>query len=159
MAKNKSEITIASDEANLIPVVPEGVNPLDAFQARRAGAKDFDGQTIERIVPMQEGDSIRGVFQGPGEPLEMADANTGEIRVLGTWRVLVAHLPGGGQAIAVLISSSQLEREFARFKREDGTWEKPFITVVRGPQIDTRGGRRVTQYLVGRTRGELGAGQ
>lgn len=98
----------------------------------------LDGITIERIVPLQEGQGVRGIFLGRGPSVEVADPVTGEVRELGTWRIEVS--PG---VVIRLLDSARLRSDLAALAPQVK------VRIMRLGSVDTKRGRRVTDYIVG----------
>lgn len=142
--KNKSPLSPAAAAALEIVEAPTPkhlAQPVDtsAF-VQTADATWFTGIKLERIVTLQDGQGIRGHFLGAGGPVDVSDPVTGEVKALGTWRILVAP-----NIVCRLLDSAQLRSEFANL-RGDGTVR---VRVIRVGVAKTGRGRNVTQYVVG----------
>lgn len=94
-----------------------------------------------QVHKLEEGDMVEGVLEGngPDAELEQVDRATREVKtnIVKTW--IIAH-PSGGQRISIL-SSAQLDRKLPPFIGS-------IVKIVRGKDIETRNGQRVTDYLV-----------
>jgi hypothetical protein len=126
----------ASREAIKEMTVAESL-PAPASLVERYDQSWLEGIDIERIVSLEEGDGVRGIFRGSGPEIEITDTVTGEVKALGTWRIEVR--PG---IVVRLLDSAKLKREFPTIP----VGRK--VRVMRLGQINTRAGRRVTDYIV-----------
>lgn len=110
---------------------------------------DNDLEFAPQLAKMEEGDMIHGVLEGNGPEAEFEhlDKTTGVIttNVVKTW--IIASMDGR-QRISIL-SSAQLDRKLPGFV--GGA-----VKIVRGKDINTSNGQRVTNYLVGGPRSKDG---
>jgi hypothetical protein len=107
------------------------VTPDDLKRYAERGAK------FERAIKLAEGDKVEGIYLGQGAPREFEDKATGEVRTVATHRFEVA----SGQ-VALITGSTQLDRQLSTIP--EGTR----AVVIRGAQVELRGGHRMTEYLV-----------
>lgn len=94
------------------------------------------GVNIERVVTLDAGKMVRGLYLGTGPVVELTDPVTGEVRELQTHRIEVK--PG---VVARLIESHQLARELPPLKGQR-------VRVMKLGQVSTRKGRRVNDFIV-----------
>lgn len=113
---------------------------LGAAFVQEIDASWLKGVDIERIVPLADGNGVRGIFLGEGGPVEVTDPDTGEIRALGTWRIRVQP-----QLVIRILDSARLRSDLAKLAT-DGTVR---VRVMRLGVKNTSRGRRVTDYVTG----------
>ena len=99
-------------------------------------AESLKGIDLERVVSLDAGQMLRGIYLGTGPNVELTDTVTGEVRELATHRIEVR--PG---MIARVIESYQLARELPPLKGQR-------VRVIRLNQVSTRKGRRVNEWVV-----------
>lgn len=97
-----------------------------------------EGFSAEKVVPLEEGDTIRGFFDGEGGPVEVTDPSTKLPRPLRTWRVKSLD----GQMTALLLDSAQLGRTFAKLPLGSE------VCVTRLPKVRTKQGTFANDYAV-----------
>lgn len=107
------------------------VSPDDFARYTAQGAK------FERAVKLEEGSKVEGVYLGRGAPRDFEDKATGEVRTVETHRIEVAT----GQ-VATITGATQLDRQLAEIPA--GTR----VVVIRGGNVELRGGHRMTEYYV-----------
>jgi hypothetical protein len=122
--------------------VVEGVTAIEKAGdvsgfVEQVDASWLEGVTVERVVTLEAGQGVRGVYLGPGAPVEVHDPVTGEVRELGTWRIEARE-----GIVLRLLDSAKLRREFP------GIAVGSRVRVMRGGQIRTGAGRNVTDYIV-----------
>lgn len=98
------------------------------------------GVQVEKIVPLADGQGVRGAFLGAGGPVEISDPLTGEVRPLGTWRVRVA-----ASVVIRLLDSARLRSDLCNLPTDGSA----HVRIMRVGSVDTKRGRRVTDYVVG----------
>lgn len=117
------------------PDVASGLSRYDGealSTANKAGGWD----TAPRILTLGEGDVIRGLLVGEGDPAEIEDTVLREIKTIRTWVIEFAD-----GARASILSSSQLDKALPpRIGHE--------VIIARGGNVETRKGQRVTEYIV-----------
>lgn len=108
-------------------------------------AKRFD--LNEQVVELGAGQAIEGTLLGRGLPLTVKQKNpeTGveEERALETWKFDI----GNGMKLAIW-TSYQLERGLPQYVGQ-------YIVVIRGPDVNVKGGKRVTKYSFGPLNGAM----
>lgn len=94
-----------------------------------------------QILKLEEGDMVHGVLEGNGPTAEFQNLNplTKEVTTSQVQTWIIASI-GGGQRVSIL-SSAQLDRKLAPFVGGE-------VKIVRGKDINTNNGQRVTEYLV-----------
>lgn len=101
----------------------------------------------EQIVELEAGQAIEGTLLGHGLPLTVRQKNpeTGmeEERPLETWKFDI----GGGLKLAIW-TSYQLDRGLPPLVGK-------YIVVLRGPDVNVKGGKRVTKYSFGPLNGPM----
>lgn len=105
---------------------------LDEFreQARKSGL------TLRKIMRLKAGQSVQGLYIGPGPLIELApDKKTGVIKMLRTHGVQLSE-----RIIADLMGSFQLDREF------DGTDLGSRVMIAHLGQVETKSGQRVNDF-------------
>lgn len=112
-------------------------SPDDLAKMATSGEWEFAPQ----LKALEEGDMIAGILEGNGPEAEFEhmDKVTGEVTVnrVQTW---IIASPDGTQRASIL-SSAQLDRKLAPFVGGP-------VRIVRGKDIKTSNGHRVTDYLV-----------
>ena len=93
-----------------------------------------------KVVTLEPGQGIEGLYIGVGSPVEARDTETGEMKALPTHEF---ELDDGVKI--KLIESHQMRSELPVFQGMQ-------VIVIRGHETKTKGGRRVTEYLIGRRR-------
>ncbi len=128
---------------NAAPQIPVGPIVKKATGADEI-AKIMSDPSLEfapQLYSMEEGDLVEGVLEGngPETEFERIEKGTGVVsyNTVQTW-IIRSH--DGGQRISIL-SSAQLDRKLPPFV--GGA-----VKIVRGRNIDTSNGQRVTDYLV-----------
>lgn len=96
----------------------------------------LEGVNIERIVSLDAGQMLRGIYRGKGPMAEVTDPVTGEIREIETHRIEAK--PG---VVARLFNSHQLARELEGL---DGKR----LRIMKLGQVQTKKGRRVNDYII-----------
>jgi hypothetical protein len=139
----------AQPESNA-PGVPASVMISKADDATIAEMlKDPSMEFAPQVHKLSEGDMITGILEGngPDAELENLDRVTKEVRtsIVKTWIIASAD---GGQRVSIL-STAQLERKLPPFVGG-------LVKIVRGKDINTNNGQRVTDYLVGGPKREDG---
>ena len=97
----------------------------------------LEGIKIERIVTLEAGQGVRGMYLGIGPTVEVTDPVTGEVRDLPTRRIEVKK-----DIVVRLLDTSQLKREL------DATPVGTRLRIIKLGQVDTRKGRRVNDFIV-----------
>jgi hypothetical protein len=128
-------------EVTDLATLAERAADLSTAYVEQIDASWLKGVAIERIVPLADGQGIRGVFLGAGPPVEVSDPVTGEVRPLGTWRFQVAP-----DVVIRLLDSARLKSDLSAF-HTDGSVR---LRVMRLGQKKTNRGRNVTDYIVAR---------
>lgn len=129
---------------NLPAVVPELGDSFDVTKyVRKATAADIGGMKAagyeaRKVYVMQAGDTIEGVFRGPGAPVEVTDKISGEVRPVPTVDIDV----GDGVVLGIL-ASSQVERELKGYQ------EGRKVRVIHLGQKRV-GARMINEFLVGK---------
>jgi len=94
-----------------------------------------------QLLKLEEGDMLEGILEGngPEAELEQVDKATKQVKtnIVKTWIVRDAN---GGQRASIL-GGAQLDRKLPPFVGG-------MVKIVRGQDIETKGGFRVTEYLV-----------
>ena len=90
-----------------------------------------------QALTLEEGQMIDGVLEGHGPVAEVTDPTTKEMREVDTW-VIRSH---DGNARVSILTSAQLEKKLPPFIGGP-------IKIIRGKDLKTGSGRRVTDYLV-----------
>ena len=127
-----SELT----DAGITEIVPVKAPELQGF-VENIDATWLEGIKIARIVKLDDGQGVRGIYMGLGANVEVHDPTTGEVRDVPTHLVEVRP-----DVMVRLIESSQLKRELAIVP--PGTR----VRIMKIGQVDTRRGRRVNDYIV-----------
>ena len=96
-----------------------------------------DLEFAPQLKSLEEGEMVAGYLEGNGPEAEFADKDTGEVKTVKTW---IISAPDGGQRISIL-SSAQLDRKLPPFVGGP-------VKIVRGKDLKTGNGHRVTDYLV-----------
>lgn len=136
MAKEKTT-ALAS-----VPAVP-ATEALTAPDGRALGwvpeSEDaFAGQSVTHMVTLEANAAIRGIFEGPGDSVEMTDPSTGELREVGTWKIRVAKT-----VCMQFATSAQLDAKLKSYPIG------AVVTIKKLPESRrSRAGRVVSQYLV-----------
>lgn len=144
MAKKENGGEIVTHRGDLAPVDEGAFMEMIGPATKAAVRKAFEGQIVEQLVPIKEpGTLIEGIYLGPGQEIEVADPQTGELRKLGTHRI---RSPGNPLLVALLIDSHQL----GRFLRSIPQGSRVTLLYV-GQGATGRGGRRVNQWHFGHT--------
>ena len=149
-SKNGSTTALAKPRTSVAEVsapLSDDVTPIDAIALPMgvpATTQLLSRFNVRHVVKLDEGQAITGKFAGEGPQMDVTDEATGEVRQIRTWL-----LQTSPSATAVLPGSVGLDKHFidldGAFVHQIGTE----LIVVRGPQTNTRKGRRVNQYLVG----------
>jgi hypothetical protein len=127
--KNESGVTDIATSPVSAPDLQQFVEQVDASW--------LEGIKIERIVTLETGQGVRGLYQGIGPTVEVSDPVTGEVRELPTHRVEVK------KDITIrLLESSQLKRELAVIPIGTN------VRIIKLGQVETRKSRRVNDYIV-----------
>lgn len=125
------------------PSIPmSGALVVKASEAEiRAIMSDPDLEFAPQVKSLEEGEMVVGFLEGNGPDAEFTDTDkaTGEVKhkIVKTWIIAA---PDGGQRISIL-SSAQLDRKLPPFVGG-------VVKIVRGKDVKTGGGFRVTDYLV-----------
>lgn len=106
-------------------------------------ASELANYTLEHVVSLQEGKGLKGIYRGPGPELEFTDPQTGEVRPIKTWRLELS-----ADVVADIQGSMGLDKKMAAC-----VVGRRYL-IVRGPQINTRRGFRVNQYIVAEAKGQ-----
>jgi hypothetical protein len=100
-----------------------------------------DLEFAPQLLKLEEGDMVHGILEGNGPVAEFehVDKATKEVthNFVQTWIIRAIN---GGQRVSIL-SSAQLDRKLAPFVGGE-------VKIVRGRDINTSNGQRVTDYLV-----------
>lgn len=96
-----------------------------------------DLEFAPQALSLEEGQRVSGILEGEGPMAEVTDPTTKEIREVPTW---VIRSPDGNARVS-LLSSVQLEKKLPPFVGDA-------VTIIRGKDLKTGSGRRVTDYLV-----------
>lgn len=98
----------------------------------------FEGVAVSHMVSLGDIPGIRGIFEGPGETVEMADPADGSMREVPTWRVRVAK-----NVCFQFATSAQLDAKLKAYPIGE------VVTIKKLPESRrSRAGRVVSQYLV-----------
>jgi hypothetical protein len=120
------------------PTVPTGPLVSKCSQTELdAMLKEQGYEYAPQVKSLEEGDRVSGVLEGNGPMAEFADKDTGEIKEVQTW---ILASPDGAQRISIL-SAAQLDRKLPPFIGG-------MVDIVRGKDLKTSNGHRVTDYLV-----------
>lgn len=130
MAKKNSTALTTTNTNEGIQMVTRGLPDM--------GSLIDEGFSAEKVVPLEEGDTIRGFFDGEGGPVEVTDPTTKQPRPLRTWRVKSPD----GQMVALLLDSSQLGRTFAKLPIGSE------VSVTKLPQVRTKKGTLANDYAI-----------
>lgn len=114
----------------------QGLAPDPATLVEDITPASLVGVNIERVVTLDPGKMVRGLYLGLGPKVELTDPVTGEVRELDTHRIEVK--PG---VVARLIESHQLARELPPLQGKR-------VRVMKLGQVSTRKGRRVNDFIV-----------
>lgn len=98
----------------------------------------FEGTPVTHMISLDGCPGVRGIFEGPGEEVEMQDPGTGEVRMVGTWKVRVTKT-----VCMQFATSAQLEAKLKKYPIGE------IVTIKKLPESRrSRAGRVVSQYLV-----------
>ena len=97
----------------------------------------LENVTLERIVKLEDGQGLRGMFLGAGAFIETTSLETGEVVNLPTWRIEVRP-----SQVARLIGTYQLNQAFSIMP------PSTMVRVARLGMVETKNKRRVTDYVV-----------
>lgn len=104
----------------------------------------LENVTIERVVKLAEGMGIRGIFRGRGADIEIAERGDDSAKIVATWRL---EMKDGN--IARLMSSYQLYAAFEKMP------EGMMVRVAKVGTIETRAGRRCSDYIIAVEKSEI----
>lgn len=82
-------------------------------------------------------DMLAGILQGPGEPMELEDPATGELRSLKTWRIQASD-----RVMVTLLGAAQLDTKLSRLPA--GTK----VAIKWSGKVKSRKGMQVNDYRV-----------
>lgn len=107
--------------------------------AIQAIINDQQLETAPQLYKMEQGDMVVGILEGNGAEAEFERIDQGVVttNIVQSW---IIASPDGRKRISIL-SSAQLDRKLPPFVGG-------LVKIVRGKDIDTKGGQRVTDYLV-----------
>lgn len=91
-----------------------------------------------QLFDLKEGDAVKGILEGEGVPASLPDPRTKEMKDVKTW--ILRSVEDKGVRISIL-GSAQLDRKLPGFIGD-------VVIIKRGGEIQTKGGGRVTEYLV-----------
>lgn len=100
-----------------------------------------DYQFGAKVVTLEAAQGIRGLYVGPGTPVEARDPETGDMRPLATHEF---ELDDGTRI--KLIESHQMKAELPSLVGKQ-------CIVIRGGETKSKAGRKVTEYLIGPRKG------
>lgn len=130
MAKSRNGLDAAVETA-LATVAPDPASLVQSVTPEL-----LEGVRVERIVTLEAGQAVCGIYLGEGAHVEVNDPVTGEVRDLATHRIEVRP-----NIVARLIESHQLKRELPQHLNKE-------VRVIKLGLVDTRGGRRVNDFIV-----------
>ena len=122
------------------PVMTKGAQAMIAPASQQDIADLMSDPTLEfapQALSLEEGQMISGVLEGEGPMAEVTDPTTKEVRDVPTW-VIRSH---DGNARVSILTSAQLEKKLPPFIGHP-------VKIIRGKDLKTGTGRRVTDYLV-----------
>ena len=132
MAKPKSETALAvvSETAIMVNGVALGYVP--------EGDDAFAGMSVTEMISLEDGRAIRGIFLGKGDAVEMNDPQTGELRLVDTWKLRIDK-----RVCVTFATSAQLDSKLKNYP------EGEVVTVQKlAESRRSRAGRVVSQYRV-----------
>lgn len=109
------------------------ISPEELGQLMNDPGLEFAPQALS----LEEGQKVSGILEGEGPMAEVTDPQTKEMRSVPTW-VIRSH---DGNARVSILTSVQLEKKLPPFIGGP-------VQIMRGKDLKTGNGRRVTDYLV-----------
>lgn len=133
MAKPKTDeksLAVVSEDALMVGGVKLGFVEDDN--------EAFAGQSVTQMISLDNSPALRGIFEGPGDEVEMTDPQTGEPRKVGTWKIRVT------KAVCYQVATSaQLDSKLKTYPIGEVITIKKLAESKR-----SRSGRVVSQYVV-----------
>lgn len=150
--KRKSNTVDPTDFANaLTKPKSAGMASRLSGTAAASGVETFTAEDFEKVmeefqfgakvVTLEAGQGIRGLYVGPGTPVEARDPENGDMRPLATHEFELDE----GVRIK-LIESHQMKAELPPLIGKQ-------CIVIRGGETKSKAGRKVTEYLIGPRKG------
>lgn len=138
MSNGKKSEMVKADSVGEAP----RLDKAEGIEVLRRGFTDpkslvSEGFDVEQQYTMEQGDEIRGVFDGEGASIEFT-SDEGVVTTVKTWRI---RAPQGG-AVLNILGSAQLSHKLSSIAKG--------MTVViqhRG-QVELKGGKRANNYMV-----------
>jgi len=136
---NAGETQLTKNEATEVALAGDlktemMASPADIAARIKAGA----WEAAPQILKIEEGDTVIGFLEGYGPPAEIMDTNTRETKYVNTY--VLRSLSGSNARVSIL-GSAQLDRKLPPFFGGE-------CSISRVGTIDTKAGRRVTEYVV-----------
>lgn len=125
----KTDDAVKLDEFGLM-TMPAGRS--DIIERLKSGEWE-----AEKLISLEEGDSIEGVYLGEGDPVEITVPQTGEVRIVKTHRF---RFKGTG-IIGAIMGSAKLNAKLPHHVGEE-------VYVEKEAQTNTRAGNRVNNFLI-----------
>lgn len=138
MAKQDTEMTALAKVDEMIAAAQGMV----VSGTSKALATAFEGQIIEEVVKLEDGQLLKGIYLGPGGSLDVTDPSTGETRPLNTWKV---RHPANRQIVALLLGCAKLNRFFG------GVPVGSAVTILRRGSVRSNAGRVVNDFVTAHT--------
>jgi len=139
-ARGNTEVVDAAAPDAIAPGVLAMISDMTT-ESMSAITSDPTMEFAPQLVSLKEGQMIAGLLEGNGPEAEFThvDKATGKVThtIAQTW---IVKDPKGGQRASIL-STAQLDRKLPPFIGG-------LVKIVRGPDIQTNNGYRVTDYLV-----------
>jgi hypothetical protein len=122
------------------PALSSGMQAMISSVSQEEIGQLMNDSTLEfapQALTLEEGQKISGFLEGEGPMAEVTDPTTKEMRPVATWVIRSAD----GNARVSILTSAQLDKKLPPFIGG-------YVQIIRGKDVKTQSGRRVTDYLV-----------
>lgn len=122
------------------PVLSSGMHAMIGSVSQEEIGQLMNDPTLEfapQALTLEEGQRVSGILEGEGPMAEVTDPTTKEMRPVRTWVIRSSD----GNARVSILTSAQLEKKLPPFIGGP-------VQILRGKDVKTQSGRRVTDYLV-----------